>query len=82
MSLVVACEFEPALVSDTDWDELAADLGLSRTAWASRRRALAQRIHPHASALRDEARRDGWHDPILDGVLTVIETRAGRVAAP
>ncbi len=48
------------------------------TRWRDR---VAIHISDAAHALRDQARDEGWHAPLLDDIVGVVETRRAHVLA-
>jgi serine/threonine-protein kinase HipA len=81
LSLGIGDEFDPDAVGEVQWSDFAFDLGLSAGAFARRRASLARRVVDAASALRDEARAEGWQDEIVETIVGVIQRRA-KACAP
>lgn len=79
LALSVGDELDPGAISSIHWLGLAEDFGLNGKAFQRVRARLADLVGAEASRLREEARREGWHQPCLDGVLDVIATRMPRV---
>jgi serine/threonine-protein kinase HipA len=75
LALGIGDEFDPDSIGEIAWGDLAYDLGLSVTAFARRRALLVGRAIEAAAALREEAHADGWHDEIIDTILSVIARR-------
>lgn len=64
------------ILDEIAWSDLAFDFGLNAAAFARRRGLLVARVMHTAAALRDESHAAGWHDEIIDTVLSVIAARA------
>ncbi|MCZ7588804.1 MAG: type II toxin-antitoxin system HipA family toxin [Gaiella sp.] len=60
------------------WSSLAVESGLGAqvTRTAS---AFAARVVASARALRELSRAEGWHRPVLDGIVALAERRAARL---
>jgi hypothetical protein len=72
--------FDPAAITHVIFDDLADDLGLTKTIFARDRRQFVARAHAAAADLAAEARREGWHDPVIDAIAAVMGERADRTA--
>jgi serine/threonine-protein kinase HipA len=81
LALSIGDVFDPEQIGETEWDDLGIDLGLGGAAFRKRRRAFTGQVLAAGSSLREEALRDGWHDPVIDAILDVISQRARRVHA-
>jgi serine/threonine-protein kinase HipA len=79
LALGIGDEFDPDRIGTTQWDGLASDLGLRAASFARRRAALADSVVGHANALRAEAEYEGWHDPVIDRIVSIIRERADLV---
>ncbi len=81
LALAIGDELDPARIGIAHWSDLAHDFGLHPGAFAQARSALAKRTLAEARALRDEARAEGWHDPVLDTIVDVVTARSAQVVA-
>ena len=80
LALAIGDELDPARIGVAHWSDLAHDFGLHPGAFAQTQRALAERTLAEARALRDEARAEGWHHPVVDAIVDTISARATQVA--
>jgi len=69
---------DPAEVTLTNWDALAAEAGLGRL--AARVQDTTARIVRCVEAQLDAARAEGWHVALLDEIAEVVATRAEQLA--
>jgi serine/threonine-protein kinase HipA len=76
LAMAIGDVFDPDAVGPTQWADLASDLGLRAVAYADRRGRMVDTVISRAEALRNEARDEGWHDEIIDAVVTTIAERA------
>ena len=81
LSLRVGDAFDPEEVGTVEWDDFAGDLRLSRTGFRGRRRRLAEVVRERANDLREEARRDGWYDAVIDAIVATVDARVRRAIA-
>jgi serine/threonine-protein kinase HipA len=81
LGLAIGDELEPDAIGAMEWDNFAADVGLGARAFARRRAVLAATVARAARAVRDEARAEGWHDPVVDTIVDVIDRRVEVVTA-
>src|SRR5262249_30260731 len=79
LALSIGDVFDPAKISELEWDDLGVDLRLGRTAFRALRARFARDVRQAALSLREEAGRDGWHDPVIDAIVDVITERAPRI---
>jgi serine/threonine-protein kinase HipA len=80
LALAIGDELDPARIGVARWSDLAHDFGLHPGAFEQARGALAKRTLAEAHMLRDEALADGWHHPVVDGIVDTISARATQVA--
>ncbi|WCB96502.1 Serine/threonine-protein kinase toxin HipA [Baekduia alba] len=76
LALGIGGAFTVEEIGPDAWARFASDLGLGARAFAARRAALAKRVQAEARTLRGEALRDGWHDPVIDTVISVVDERS------
>lgn len=79
LALAIGDAHDAAAVGYTEWTDFAGDLGLRAGFFARWRARLASRVRDAARAVCADARGEGWHAPVLDDVVQVIEKRAERV---
>lgn len=81
LAMAVGETFDPDAVDAGDWLDFADDAGLRFAALERRRDALLARIARCATTVRDLAVAEGWHRPVIDDVVALVERRAaGREA--
>jgi len=80
LALAIGEERHPAAIGTGDWLDLAHDLGLAPAGFEAVRRRLAAAVVEHADSLRDRARKEGWHGPVIERIVTTIQTRIAHVA--
>lgn len=81
MAMRIGGEEEPEAVGEAQWLQLAADCGVNGLLLLRDLRALAVRARDCAQALAATAAAEGWHRPIIDQILSVIEKRAARLSS-
>lgn len=79
LALAIGDELDPDRIGAAHWSDLAHDYGLQPRAFEQARSALAERTLEAARALRDEARAEGWHHPVVDTIVETIAARAAQV---
>lgn len=79
LALSIGDEFDPAAITFVSFDGLADDLGLARKSFARDRARFVARVEAAGSDLLSLAVRDGWHHPILDGIVDRVSARAPQV---
>jgi serine/threonine-protein kinase HipA len=80
LALAIGDELDPARIGAAHWSDLAHDFGLQPRAFERVRAELTERVHAESRKLRDEARDEGWHDPIHDAIVEIVAARAAQVA--
>jgi serine/threonine-protein kinase HipA len=80
LALAIGDELDPSRIGAAQWSDLAADFGLHPGAFEQARGALADTTLAEARALRDEARTEGWHHPVVDAIVETVTARAEQVA--
>ena len=78
LAMGIGDAFDPDAVGPTEGGDLAGDLGLRGSAFNGRRAQIVDTVTARAEALRNEARDEGWHDEIIDAIVTTIAERAGN----
>lgn len=81
MAMRIGGEEDPSAVDEDAWRRLAGECGLNATLLLRDLRALAERVLRCADAVSRAAIAEGWHRPILDRIVEVIEHRAVLVTA-
>jgi serine/threonine-protein kinase HipA len=76
LALAVGDELDPAKLTVVHWGGLAFDFGLRLGPFERMRAALAKTTVEQCGRLRDEARAEGWHDPVLDRIVDVVAERS------
>jgi serine/threonine-protein kinase HipA len=79
LALSIGDEFDPAAITFVSFDDLAGDLGLAPKSFARDRVRFVARVEEAARDLLSLAKRDGWHHPILDGIVALVSARAPQV---
>lgn len=79
LALAIGDEHEPEAVGAAEWSDLAYDLRLRPSAFEGVRERLATIVLHEGARLCDQARRDGWHDGVLDTIMDRIAQRAERL---
>lgn len=67
--------FSPGEIQAADWSDFAVDLGIRDPRPMGRAQDLASKIVSTAEAVRNLAKEEGWHRPILDDILKIAKTR-------
>ncbi|UUY03092.1 type II toxin-antitoxin system HipA family toxin [Svornostia abyssi] len=80
LALSIGDAFAPEEIGPTEWTDFAVDMGFRERFFAQWRNRLAAQVAETAHALRDQAHDEGWHTPLLDDVVSVVDTRAGLIA--
>jgi len=80
LALAIGDELDPAAIGVAHWSDLAHDFGLQARAFERVRAELTERALAESRRLRDEARAEGWHDPVHDRIVELIAARAAQVA--
>ena len=75
LALSIGEEFAPHSIGLAQWGDLAVDMRLQPRAFERARHELSGTVEREASALRDEALREGWHEPLLDEIVAVVQAR-------
>lgn len=76
LALAIGGEYDADELGWYEWADFATELGLGVTSFARRREVVVRRIATAAADLRDRAHAEGWHDPVIDEIVAVIERRA------
>lgn len=80
LALAIGDELDPTAIGVAHWSDLAHDFGLQPRAFEQVQSALARHTLAEARRLRDEARSEGWHDPVHDRIVELIAARGAQVA--
>lgn len=81
LAMAIGETFDPDAVDAGDWLDFADDAGLGFGPLERRRDTLLARIARCASTVRDLAVAEGWHRPVIDDVVALVERRAAGRAA-
>ncbi|HMJ03124.1 MAG TPA: type II toxin-antitoxin system HipA family toxin [Conexibacter sp.] len=81
LAMAIGDELDPSAIGVAHWSDLANDFGLQPRAFERVRAELVERTLAESRALRDEARDEGWHDPVLDTIVDVVTARSAQVVA-
>jgi serine/threonine-protein kinase HipA len=79
LAIAIGDELNPLAITSIHWSDLADDFGLNPRAFESARRALAERAIAEAKVLAREAREQGWYEPRIETILSVLAERIERV---
>ena len=79
LALSIGDEFDAAKIGAGHWSDLAYDFGLNPRAFERERDRLARLVPASARDLADDAREHGWHRPILDDIVDLINRRVGQL---
>lgn len=79
LALGIGDELDPRKIGAAQWSDLAYDLRLRPRAFEQLRADLAVAVRTQASALREQAKQEGWHHSTIDAVLMQIETRSKQL---
>jgi serine/threonine-protein kinase HipA len=80
LAMAIGDELDPAAIGAAHWSDLAHDFGLQPRAFERVRAELTELVMAESRKLRDEARDDGWHDPVHDAIVEIVAARAVQVA--
>lgn len=80
LAMAIGDELDPAAIGVAHWSDLAHDFGLQPRAFERVRAELTERVATESRTLRDEARAEGWHDPVVDAIVEIVAARAAQVA--
>jgi len=80
MAMSIGGTLEPDEVDLAAWDRLATEgaVGRQLTGFV---RTWAEEVLAAAGQLRDLARAEGWHRPVIDAIVDTCRERAGRLLA-
>jgi serine/threonine-protein kinase HipA len=81
MAMFVGGQEEPAAVTEEGWLRLAVECGVNGPLLLRDLRALAARARECGAAVAATAAAEGWHRPVIDDVLAVIDERATLLGA-
>lgn len=76
MAMPIGGEEEPSAVTEAAWLRLAEECGVNGRLLRRDLVGLAGRVRGCAAALAATARAEGWHRPVIDTILAVIDERA------
>jgi serine/threonine-protein kinase HipA len=79
LAMAIGDELDPARIGIAHWSDLAHDFGLQSRGFERLRRELAELTLQESHALRDEARREGWHHGVLDAIVELTDARAAQL---
>ncbi len=79
LALSIGDAFDPAEIGAAQWSDLAYDLRLNPRAFERLRGELAQLVPARSKHLLEELSAEGWHRPILDEIVKLINRRAGQL---
>jgi serine/threonine-protein kinase HipA len=81
MAMFVGGQEEPAAVTEAGWLRLAEECGVNGPLLLRGLRALAAHARDCGAAVAATAAAEGWHRPVIDDVLAVIDERATLLGA-
>lgn len=81
MAMFVGGQEEPAAVTEAGWLRLAEGCGVNGRLLLRDLRALAALARGCGAAVAATAAAEGWHRPVIDNVLAVIDERATLLGA-
>jgi len=79
MAMAIGDNFDPDGVRMVDWFEMSADCDLAPRPFVALVRETAAETQECARAVAAAAQAEGWHVPLIDEILAVVERRAGRI---
>ena len=79
MAMLIGGEETPTAVTPTAWRRLAEESGVTATLFLPHLRALATRVAECAHAAAAASVAEGWHRPVIDEILQVVDRRVGAV---
>jgi serine/threonine-protein kinase HipA len=81
MAMLIGGEDDPMAVTEEAWRRTAAECALNEPLLLREIRELATRTRACAAAMAATAQAEGWHQPVIDEIRAVIDTRATLVGA-
>jgi serine/threonine-protein kinase HipA len=76
MAMLIGGQDEPAAVTEESWRRLADDCGVNAPLLVRNLRVLAGRARECAAAVAATATAEGWHRPVIDEIVRVVDERA------
>jgi serine/threonine-protein kinase HipA len=76
MAMLIGGQDEPAAVTEESWRRLADDSGVNAPLLVRNLRVLAGRARECAAAVAATATAEGWHRPVIDEIVRVVDERA------
>jgi hypothetical protein len=81
MAMFIGSQDEPAAVTEESWRRLADDCEVNAPLLVRSLRMLAGRARECATAVAATATAEGWHRPVIDEIVRVIDERATLLGA-
>ncbi len=81
MAMFIGGEEEPAAVTEDAWLRLADECGVNGPLFLREIRSLATRARDCAAAISAIASAEGWHRPVIEEILGVLDERAALLGA-
>jgi serine/threonine-protein kinase HipA len=81
MAMFIGGEEESAAVTEDAWLRLADECGVNRPLFLRDIRSVATRARDCAAAISAIATAEGWHRPVIDEILGVLNERATLLGA-
>lgn len=79
LALSIGDEFDPRRLGAAQWSDLAVEFRLNPRAFERQRARLASRVPSEAVKLAEQARAEGWHQPIIETIVELIAKRAKQL---
>ncbi len=81
MAMLIGGEEEPSALTEESWRQLADDCAVNAPLLVRDLRALASRARECTTAVAAAATAEGWHRPVIDEIVRVIDERATLLGA-
>jgi serine/threonine-protein kinase HipA len=81
MAMSIGENFMPETVGIADWLDMSADCDVAVEPFFVLVRETALDVRERAIALSGEAHRAGWHDPVIDRIVAVVERRSESITS-
>lgn len=79
MAMAIGDNFDPESVRLLDWFDMSADCDLAASSFLALVRRAAAEVRECTRSVAALARAEGWHDPIIDQIVSVAERRSSLI---
>lgn len=79
LAMAIGDAFDPDAVRMADWLDMSADCDLAPSPFLELVRETAAETRACARAAATQARAEGWHVPLLDRILAIVERRTRQI---